>query len=215
MLVGVFAVVLALVVDRLLASSRKPSQKRAMTAALALALVPIFPLPLLYRERAPEPTFISSGAWKQYAADGGTISTLPFAINVAADGQRWQAYTMARAGDEFRITGGYFLGPDVQGAQGPGRIGALPRQTDWLFLRAALYGYIADLDNWDRAAARADFQRWGLTAVYLPDGEITGPEGPLFRQAVEITATDLLGPPEHVEDALVWRIRPGVDPLDR
>ncbi|MEV4347308.1 DUF2079 domain-containing protein [Actinoplanes sp. NPDC049596] len=210
-LVGVIAVVLALFTDRLLASRHKP----VLVAALALALVPIFPIPLLYRERAAEPEFISSGAWKDYTTDGGVITTLPFAINVAADGQRWQAYTMARGGAEFRIPDGYFLGPDVQGAEGKGRIGALPRATDWLFLRAALYGYIADLDNWDRASARADFQRWGVTAVYLPDGEITGPEGPLFRQAVEITATDLLGRPEHVKDALVWRIRPGVDPIDR
>ncbi|SNY33293.1 DUF2079 domain-containing protein [Paractinoplanes atraurantiacus] len=210
-LVGVFAVVLALIIDRLYASAHK----KALVAALVLALVPIYPLPLLYRERAAEPTFISSGAWKDYTSDGGVISALPFAINVAADGQRWQAYTMARGGGEFRIPDGYFLGPDVQGKEGKGRIGAVPRATDWLFLRAALYGYIADLDNWDRASARADFQRWGITAVYLPDGEITGPEGPLFRQAVETTATDLLGKPEHVDDALVWRIRPGVDPIDR
>ncbi|XVV14476.1 DUF2079 domain-containing protein [Actinoplanes sp. CA-131856] len=210
-LVGVFAVVLALITDRLMASSHR----KALTVALALALVPIYPLPLLYRERAAEPKFISSGAWKDYTTDGGVISALPFAINVAADGQRWQAYTMARGGEGFRIPDGYFLGPDVQGKEGKGRIGAIPRATDWLFLRAALYGYIADLDNWDRASARADFQRWGVTAVFLPDGEITGPEGPLYRQAVEVTATDLLGKPEHVEDALVWRIRPGVDPIDR
>ncbi|MFF5082622.1 DUF2079 domain-containing protein [Actinoplanes sp. NPDC000266] len=210
-LVGVFAVVLALIIDRLYASAHR----KTLVAALVLALLPIYPLPLLYRERAAEPKFISSGAWKDYTTDGGVISALPFAINVAADGQRWQAYTMARGGEEFRIPDGYFLGPDVQGKEGKGRIGAIPRATDWLFLRAALYGYIADLDNWDRASARADFQRWGVTAVYLPDGEITGPEGPLFRQAVETTATDLLGKPEHVEDALVWRIRPGVDPIDR
>ncbi|MEU8818028.1 DUF2079 domain-containing protein [Actinoplanes sp. NPDC048796] len=210
-LAGVFAVVLALITERLLDSS----YRKALIAALALALVPIFPLPLLYRERAAEPKFISSGAWKDYTTDGGVISALPFGVNVAADGQRWQAYTMARGGEEFRIPDGYFLGPDELGAEGKGRIGALPRATDWLFLRAALYGYIADLDNWDRASARADFQRWGVTAVFLPDGEITGSEGPLFRQAVEVTATDLLGEPERVDDALVWRIRPGVDPIDR
>jgi hypothetical protein len=37
----------------------------------------------------------------------------------------------------------------------------------------------------------------------------------LFRNAVLVTATDLLGTPEQVDDVLVWRIRPGVDPLDR
>ncbi|HET6478979.1 MAG TPA: DUF2079 domain-containing protein [Actinoplanes sp.] len=209
-LVGVFGVILALATDQALGKSPRP----LFAAGLVVALLPIFPLPLQYRHRAPEPKFIADGTWAKYVDDGGVISALPFAINVAADGQRWQAYTMARAGQEFRIPDGYFLGPDAEGAKGPGRIGALPRATDWLFLRAALYGYLADLNNADRDTARADFQRWGVQALFLPD-EITGPEGPLFRSAVEITATDLLGPPERVDDVLVWRIRPGVDPVDR
>ena len=209
-LVGVFGVVLAMATERMLAGPLRG----ALVAALALALVPIFPLPLLYRERSPEPRFIADGTWQRYVPDGGVITALPFAINVAADGQRWQAYTWARGGPEFRIPGGYFLGPDAAGKEGPGRIGALPRATDWLFLRAALYGYLADLNNADRATARADFRRWGIEAVFLPD-EITGPQGPLFRSAVEITATELLGPPQRVDDVLVWRIRPGLDPVDR
>ena len=210
-LVGVFGVILAMATDR---ASGEGAPQPWFAMGLVVALVPIFPVPLHYRERAPEPRFIADGTWERYVSDGGVISALPFAINVAADGQRWQAYTMARASKEFRIPDGYFLGPDAEGPEGKGRIGALPRATDWLFLRAALYGYLADLDNADRATARADFQRWGVEALFLPD-MITGPEGPLFRSAVEITATDLLGPPERVDDVLVWRIRPGVDPADR
>ncbi|WP_250030354.1 DUF2079 domain-containing protein [Paractinoplanes maris] len=212
-LVGVFGVILALATDRMLGPGAG-NPKPLYAVGLVAALLPIFPLPLHYRHRSPEPQFIADGTWEKYVPDGGVISALPFAINVAADGQRWQAYTMARAGREFRIPDGYFLGPDAEGVEGKGRIGALPRATDWLFLRAALYGYLADLDNADRATARADFQRWGVEALFLPD-EITGPEGPLFRSAVEITATELLGPPERVDDVLVWRIRPGVDPVDR
>jgi hypothetical protein len=209
-LVGVFGVILTLSADELM----RGKWRGKMAAAFAIALVPIFPLPLLTADRAPEPQFIADGTWKQYVPEGGTMSALPFAINVAGDGQRWQAYTMARGGQQFKIPDGYFLGPDVGGKEAKGRIGAVPRSTDWLFLRAALYGYIADLDNWDRAQARADFKYWGVDAVFLTD-TITGPDGPLFRSAVETTATDLLGPPERVEDVLVWRIRPGVDPVDR
>ncbi|WP_240670048.1 DUF2079 domain-containing protein [Actinoplanes solisilvae] len=209
-LVGVFGVVLAMATDHALYRSPRP----LFAMGLVLALVPIFPLPLHYRHRAPEPRFIADGTWERYVNDGGVISALPFAINVAADGQRWQAYTMARAGKEFRIPGGYFLGPDVRGKEGEGRIGAVPRATDWLFLRAGFYGYLADLNNGDRATARADFERWNVQALFLPD-EISGPQGPLFRSAVEITATELLGPPERVDDVLVWRIRPGLDPVDR
>ncbi|GIE96750.1 DUF2079 domain-containing protein [Paractinoplanes rishiriensis] len=214
-LVGVFGVLMALAVDHLMnATESPPAAQPAFAAAFTLALLPIFPLPLLYTDRSPEPQFIANRTWERYVPEGGTLSAIPFAINVAADGQRWQAYTMARGGRQFKIPGGYFLGPDSDGPTGKGRIGALPRRTDWLFLRAALYGYLADVDNWDRAQARADFQHWGIDVLVLPR-QITGPEGPLFRSAVEITVTDLLGPPERVDDVLVWRIRQGVDPIDR
>jgi hypothetical protein len=214
-LVGVFGVVLALTAEEMLdRGTMTPRMRTALAAAFAVALVPIFPLPLLYTERTGEPRFIADGTWERYVPEGGVLTALPFAINVAADAQRWQAYTMARGGRQFRIPDGYFLGPDVTGKEGKGRIGAVPRRTDWLFLRAALYGYVADIDNWDRAQARADLQYWGVDAVFLPD-RLTGAEGMLFRSAVEITATDLLGPPERVDDVLVWRIRPGLDPVDR
>lgn len=209
-LVGVFAVVLALTADQIARGSIRP----AFATALVVALVPVVPLPLLTYERSPEPRFIADGTWKEYVPEGGTMTALPFAINVAADGQRWQAYTMARGGRQFAIPGGYFLGPDVTGKEGPGRIGAVPRTTDWLFLRAALYGYVADLSNADRAQARADLAHWGVDAVFLPE-ELTGPRGPLFRSAVLLVAIDLLGPPQRVDDVLVWRIRPGLDPIDR
>lgn len=217
-LAGVFAVVLALTAEELLHPA--PAEPMAVrtrigfVAAFAVALVPIFPLPLLHTDRTPEPTFIADGAWQRFVPADGVLSALPFAINVAADGQRWQAYTMARGGPQFRIPDGYFLGPDKLGKKGKGRIGSIPRRTDWLFLRAAVYGYVAEVDNGDRARARADLQYWGVDALILPD-RLTGPDGMLFRSAVEVTATDLLGPPERVDDVLVWRIRPGVDPVDR
>lgn len=214
-LVGVIGVVLTMLADRLLDSSRAPMRGHVgFAAAIAIALVPLFPTPLLYTQRSAEPRFIADGTWQRYVPDGGVLSTLPFPVNVAADGQRWQAYTMARGGAQFRIPDGYFLGPDVEGPKGKGRLGARPRATDWLFLRAALYGYVAEVDNWDRAQARADFAYWGIDAVFLAD-QITGSESMLDRTAVEATATDLLGPPERVDDVLVWRIRPGVDPADR
>ena len=214
-LVGVFGVLLAMAADVLLDRDEAPHPAHAPFAAVfAVALIPLFPLPLLWSERAPEPKFIADGTWQRYVPAGGTMSALPFAINVAADGQRWQAYTMARGGKQFRIPDGYFLGPESGGAEEKGRIGAPPRRTDWLFLRAALYGYVPEVDNWDRAQARADFEYWGIDAVFLPD-EITGPEGMLYRESVAQSATELLGEPERVDDVLVWRIRPGVDPIDR
>ena len=144
------------------------------------------------------------------ALENGVISALPFANNASADAQRWQAYTMARGGEQFRIPDGYFLGPG--GKNGTGRIGAPWRHTDWLFLRAARYGYIAQIDDDDRARARHDFEYWGIDAVFLAN-EVTGANGPDYQAALQLTATELLGEPERVDDVLVWRIRPGVDPV--
>ncbi|GAA0471305.1 glycosyl transferase [Actinoplanes capillaceus] len=216
--VGVFGILLALITQELVDRRLSPNLQTAVTAAIVAALLPIFPLPVRHQERAPEPDFIANGTWQRYVSENGVISALPFALNVTADGQRWQAYTMARGGPQFRIPNGYFLGPMINGEEGRkeiGRIGAPPGPTDWLFTRAALYGYVAQLSNADREQARRDFAYWNVEVLFLPE-QITGSDHmTLFRDAVETTATDLLGPPEKVDDVLVWRIRPGVDPIER
>ena len=210
---GVFGIVLALAADHLLTEPLPSVRTHTLwAAAFAVALVPLLPLPILTGERAPEPRFIADGIWKDYVTDGGVLTTLPFATTDTADGQRWQAYTMARRGEQFRIPDGYFLGPG--GPDGTGRIGAESRPTDWLFFRAAFYGYVVPIDDFDREQARADFAYWGVQAVFLPD-KITGSHTTLFRAATEITARELLGEPERVGDVLLWRIRPGIDPVAR
>lgn len=204
---GVIGIIVALLADQLLA---RPRPSRAWAGAFALALVPLFPLPVVTAERAPEPRFIADGMWKEYVSDHGVMTTLPFATTDTADGQRWQAYTMARGGKQFRIPDGYFLGPG--GPDGTGQIGASFHQTDWLFFQAAFYGYVRTIDDNDREQARADFAHWGVEAVFLAD-EITGSHSVLYRSAVQMTATELLGEPERVGDVLLWRIRPGTDPV--
>jgi hypothetical protein len=208
---GVVAIVLALTADRLLTEPWPSTRVHTVYAAgFAVALVPLLPLPLLTTVRAPEPAFIANGLWKQYVQPGGAMSALPFAANMAPDSQRWQAYTLARGGRQFRMPDGYFLGPG--GRNGTGQIGASFRHTDWLFFRAAVYGAVPKIDDYDRMAARQDFAYWGIDAVFLPD-QISGRNGILFRAAVEMTATTLLGTPQRVGGVLVWRIQPGVDPV--
>ena len=210
-LVGVIGTVLAMTLDRLLAHPLPTAGLRtAATAAFAVALVPLIPLPLLTTSRSPEPAFIRDGIWKDYVPEGGVLSGLPFANNASADSQRWQAYTMARGGRQFRIPDGYFLGPG--GENGTGRIGPPWHYTDWLLLRASRWGYVAEISDWDRMQARRDLAYWNISAVFLAD-EITGSDGPEFRAALLITARELLGEPERVGDVLLWRIRPGVDPV--
>ncbi len=209
----VIGILLALTVDRLLSEPMPSVRSHTLwAAAFAVALVPLFPMPVLTNERAPEPAFIADGIWKRYVSDGGVLTALPFATTDTADGQRWQAYTMARGGKQFRIPDGYFLGPG--GPDGVGQIGATPRGTDWLFMRAALNGYVTPIGDYDRDVARQDLAYWNVEAVFLPP-LVTGSQGPVFRAALEVTATDLFGEPEHVGGVLLWRIRPGVDPAAR
>lgn len=211
--VCVVAILLALVADRMLTRSRQAAMPARVIglAGFTVALLPLFPIALPTVPRSPEPHFISAGTWKQYVSPGGSITSLPFAVSGAADTQRWQSYTMARGGQQFNIPGGYFLGPG--GPEGKGRLGAPLRRTDWLFLRVAFYGYTPQLGDYDRAQARADFQYWNLQAIFLP-ATVTGTRGALlYRSALETTATKLLGPPQRVDDVLLWTIRPGIDPV--
>lgn len=214
--VVIFAIVVALFVDEFL--TRRFAARIAMGAAVVVALAPIAPLPLRTLERAPEPEFISSGRWQEYVTDHGVMTSLPLSIDVAVDSMRWQAYTMARGGNaQFRIPAGYFLGPqdyEETGRHLVGRVGAPDRPTDRLFYKAARWGQVPNITDVDRQQARVDFAYWEIQAIFLP-AELTGPNGPLNREALLRLTTQLLGEPEQVQDVLVWRVRPGVDPADR
>jgi hypothetical protein len=208
---GVFGIVLAFAADRLLTAPLRSRRARAGWAAgFAVALVPLIPMPLLHSQRAPLPHFITGGAWRQYVPDGGALTALPLASNVTPDGQRWQAYTLAHGGPHFVIPGGYFLGPG--GENGKGRIGAPPRPTDRLLLRAARLGVAPVVDRFDQEQARLDFAYWNVSAVILPD-QVSGEGWPLAYDVLRTAATDLLGPPVRVDDVWLWRITPGTDPV--
>ncbi|MDI6098041.1 DUF2079 domain-containing protein [Actinoplanes sp. NEAU-A12] len=220
--VVVFALVIAMLTDEVVRSKgsliRSRSGRIAAGVAIVAAIAPIAPTPLRTLERAPEPVFISSGRWQDYVSNHGVMTSLPFSLDVAVDSMRWQAYTMARGGDKmFRVPNGYFLGPQNYGESGRhmvGRLGPPDRPTDRLFLRAARWGQVPRITNLERSQARADFRYWKLEAVFLP-AQVTGQRGMLLRDPLVQLATDLLGEPEQVDDVLVWRIRPGVDPVDQ
>jgi hypothetical protein len=204
---GVIGILLALTVDRLLADPPATTGRRtAWAAAFAVALTPLLPIPLLWAERAPIPQFIASGAWQRYVPDGGVLATLPPASDNTTDPQRWQAYTIADGGPHFRLSGGYFLGPNP--VDGKGRIGAPARPTDRLLLLAARFGFDMPVDRFDREQARQDFAYWGVNAVVLPD-RISAAQYAVHYDSLRRTAIALLGQPERVEDVWVWRITPG------
>ncbi|MFI5933246.1 DUF2079 domain-containing protein [Actinoplanes sp. NPDC051494] len=208
--VCVIGVTLALLADRVFTRRGHRLWSRVVWgAAFAAALVPIIPTPLMTDPRSAEPRFIADGTWKQYAKNRDVVTALPFASNAAIDAQRWQAYTMARGGKQFEIPDGYFLGPG--GENGTGRLGGPSYYANNTFLRAARIGYRDKVDNFDRARVREDLTFWNVKVMYIPD-EISGPNGILFRAALVNTVTELFGPGERVQDVLLWRVRPGIDP---
>lgn len=208
--VGVFAVLLAMVGDRLIASASAPWWARgAWSAGLALALLPIVPTVLPHRERTPEAAFIADGTYRDFLPEGGVLTALPIPSHSATDAQRWQAYTMARGERPFGIPSGYFLGPG--GPNGTGRIGPPRLRTAGLFQAVAHDGVARPITDRNRSEARNDLQYWGVQLVVLPDATNRGPQ---THAALLTTATELLGPPQRVSDVYLWRIRPGVDPVD-
>ncbi|GGQ52927.1 DUF2079 domain-containing protein [Couchioplanes azureus] len=205
----VIGTTLALLADRLL--SRPPAIHLRVPAVVAhaLALVPLVPTPVPTVERTAEPRFVADGTWQRYAADGEVITALPHGSAVAPDAQRWQAYTMARGGRQFRIPEGYFLGPG--GRNGAGRVGAPGRRAGGMWTRTAVTGHRYDIDNRDRYTVRSDLAYWKVRALFVPD-RIVGKDGTLFRESLVHTLTELFGPGERAGDVLLWRVRPGIDP---
>ncbi|MBF9130437.1 DUF2079 domain-containing protein [Plantactinospora sp. S1510] len=185
-----------------------PLSRRARTAWLAgftVALLPLLPATLLTVHRDPVPEFITSGTWRQYVSPGGVLTPLPLTLDLAPDGQRWQAYALAHRQGEFAVPAGFFLGPG--GPDGRGRIGPVPRPTDALLMEVARTGERPTITDADRTAARADLRYWRVEVMVLTP-EAHGAKFPIRWEAVLDVATELFGQPERVSDVWLWRVSP-------
>ncbi|GIF95402.1 glycosyl transferase [Catellatospora citrea] len=183
-----------------------PGPRWAWIAGLTVALLPLVPTPLLARERAPVPEFFTSGQWREYVADGGTVVPVPITNDLLPDGQRWQAAALADAAGAgegvFRLPAGFFLGPG--GPNGTGRIGPIPRPTQTLLEKVAKSGAAPAITEADRAALRDDLRYWNASIVVLGD-DVHGAHWPTYQPALKSVMTDLLGPPQRVGDVWLWK----------
>ncbi|MFC0533897.1 DUF2079 domain-containing protein [Phytohabitans kaempferiae] len=175
----------------------------AWLGAFAVALLPLVPVPLLTSEYEPIPRFITSGTWREYVSDGGVLAPVPPTSDVLPDGQRWQTYALAHRQGEFRIPAGFFLGPG--GPDGKGRIGPVPRPSADLLFEVTRTGVVPPITDADRAAAREDLRYWGAEAVVLAD-QVHGAKFTPHPEALLRATTELLGPPQRVEDVWLWRV---------
>ncbi|WP_371644300.1 glycosyltransferase [Streptomyces sp. NBC_00597] len=191
----VLGVLVALALDRIVRMRRRELRTLGLLG-VAAALIPVLPLPLAVRERAPVPEFIASGAWKGYVKDGEALVPVPLPDPGQADALHWQV----EADFGFRLAGGYFNGP-----WGPNRIGiygATPRHLSNL-LRDVRYGaQPPEITPQWRERARQDLEFWKAGAIVLPfqdrDTEL--------RDMI----SELLGQePKKVQDVWVWRVGAG------
>nr|WP_239140323.1 hypothetical protein [Plantactinospora endophytica] len=163
-------------------------------AAIALALLPIFPRPLPAMHIDPPPQFITSGAWRPYVPAGRTLVPVPIPSNVhGLSTLRWSALT----GQQFPIPAGYFIGPD---AEGYGVFGAPSRPTSLLIYGTMDRGAAPLLTEENRRQAIEDLRFWRASVVVLGDH----PAAP----ALHVLLAGLLGPGQRVDDVWLWDVRP-------
>ncbi|MEU1680301.1 hypothetical protein ABZ422_14550 [Micromonospora zamorensis] len=162
-------------------------------AAVALAVLPLFPRPLPAQQIDPPPHFISAGGWRPYVPEGRTLVPVPIPSNVhGLPTLRWSALTR----QEFPVPGGYFIGPNELGE---GVFGAPNRPTSTLIYSTMDKGAVPVLTDENRRQAVEDLRFWRASVVVLG----AHPREAVLRELV----TGLIGPPQRVDDVWVWDVR--------
>ena len=201
MVVPMVGILLALATERITTRGflrLRPSRglRLAWYAVLAAALLPIAPTPLQTQDARRPPHFITSGAWREYVSEGGTLVPVPLAKN-----KTWSIATLrwsAISGLDFAAPGGYFLGPASEDNRSA-RFTSPPRPTATLLDKVAQSGTVPDLGDADRRAAIEDLKFWRASVVVLGEH----PE----QEALLATVQQLLGPGQRVDDVWLWDVR--------
>ncbi|WP_435817575.1 hypothetical protein [Micromonospora sediminicola] len=162
-------------------------------AAIAAALLPLFPRPLPAQQIDPPPHFVTSGGWRPYVPDGRTLVPVPIPSNVhGLPTLRWSALT----GQEFPIPGGYFIGPNERGE---GVFGAPNRPTSTLIYSTMDADRVPEITEENRRQAVEDLRFWRASVVVLG----ANPREAVLRDLM----TALLGPAQRVDDVWLWDVR--------
>jgi hypothetical protein len=175
----------------------------AMITAVAMALVPLTPTPLRTTPMDPVPTFVTSGAWKQYVDDDHTLVALPLPDSSYPDPMRWSAYT----GHDMRIASAYALLPNQNPLDPTDRsaLFAPPwRPTSGLMTSIKQGNPIPEITETRREMTVADLRYWKAGVVVLT---------PQVRDIEMLRAmTELLGfQPTWTGGAWIWDVRNLVD----
>jgi hypothetical protein len=197
-----FGLVMALMVDKLLAgpADRMGARLRLLgIAGVVISLIPVVPTPFSVAHRGPVPAFVTQGTWRSYVPAGHSLVLLP--IPTGQTGIAAVQWTTSTLGD-IPIAGGYFVGPNSQKPDSEGIFGPVPRPTIAVFYKIMWTGKAPLIGPADRSNALADLRYWHASVVVLHPAQRNGD---LMRK----TFTDLIGfPPAFVDGVWLWDVRP-------
>jgi hypothetical protein len=179
------------------AAGGDPQRRRVQIlayAAVALALLPLFPRSLPAKHIDSPPHFITSGGWRPYVPAGRTLVPVPVPSNVHGLATlRWSALTQ----HEFPVPGGYFIGPNPDGL---GMFGVAPRPTSGLIYATMDRDEVLPITDENKRQAIEDLRYWKASVVVLSPG----PDERVLRALI----SGLIGPPTWVDDVWLWDVRP-------
>jgi hypothetical protein len=164
-------------------------------AAVAAALLPLAPLPLLAEDRPVAPKFFSDGTYRQYIGKNHTMVPIPDILATAdVTPLMWQV----AAHMDFRVPEGYIVGPVQSGATAA--YSPAPSTMALLTREVRRTGKPVAVSAERRDAILAELRRWQADAVVLYDD----PALPQLRETLD----PLLGPVRRVDDVWLWDVRP-------
>ncbi|MER7458304.1 hypothetical protein [Micromonospora sp. NPDC126480] len=185
------ATVLVLALDRALRGVGR--SRRWVPAAVGVALLPLFPLPLPTAVRPPVPEFITAGHWRQCVPPGGVLVPVPLATPPEPWPMRW-----ATAADaEFGMPEGFFIGP--YGRNGKAAMGTSRRPTARLLDGVWKRGLQPAVGEDQRRQAAEDADFWDASCVVLTVDT-------RHADSLRGTLEQLYGPSTRVADAWIWRV---------
>ncbi|MEQ4303224.1 hypothetical protein ABNF97_17850 [Plantactinospora sp. B6F1] len=194
----VIGLILALATDRAwkLEVADRRALRAVVVAALAIALVPILPLPLREVSRPPVPHFITSGQWRPYVGPDQTLVPVPIPAMGHTNGMRWAAAVNL----DFRMPGGYFLAPRNGNTGDPGRFGGRPSGLSAVLDRVATSGQPATLNDRQRRRALDELRHWRAAVLVLPVRQDNA-------EALRSTVDQFAGPARRTADVWLWDVR--------
>lgn len=192
-LVPIMGALLALTVG-LIKEIGEARVRRLAALGLVAALVPILPVPIPARPRPPVPDFITTGEWRNWVPPGKSLVTIPLTSEEFPSAMEWQ-----RSSSDFKLAGGYFLGPDDTGRA---RFGARPRPTAAAMREVYKTGRVPVVTDTMRRQFREDAAYWNASAFVLPDTQVTN------SVPLRWLMNALAGEPHDVADVTLWTPTP-------